>query len=192
MTELAAREQYTPEFKDFGKISRLRTITALVTEKIDGTNAQILVPDDPALPVLAGSRNRFVTPEKDNFGFARFVYENAEMFRRLGPGRHFGEWWGAGIGRRYGQTEKFLSLFNVGRYGDGLPEGLPANVRLVPVLWTGPVDTSAIQAVIDNLYATGSVAVPGWMKPEGVIVQIPSAGVRWKVTDNGDAHKGTE
>lgn len=191
---LSDRELYNPEFKDFGKISRLRTIECLITEKIDGTNAQILVPEDPTLPVLAGSRNRFIDVVHDNFGFASFVAEHAEMFRRLGPGRHFGEWWGQGIGRRYDQPLKRLSLFNVDRYArmGGLPEGLPSNVDLVPVLYRGAIDTLVIQATIDALYALGSVAVPGWMKPEGVIVQIPSAGVRWKVTDNGDAHKGTQ
>lgn len=192
MTDLMEREAYAPEFKDFGKISRFRTSEALVTEKIDGSNAQILVPDDPTLPVLAGSRNRWVWPgpKSDNFGFASFVAEHAEAFRRLGPGRHFGEWWGAGIGRRYGQTGKLFSLFNVDRYErtGGLPQGLPDNVDLVPVLYRGPMDTNKIQEVIDGLYKNGSVRVPGWDKPEGVIIQL--AGMRWKVTDNGDAHKG--
>lgn len=182
-----------PEFKDFGKIARFRTITAIVTEKLDGTNAQVLVPEDPAEPIFVGSRNRWITPGKttDNMGFAAFVQENADVFRHLGPGRHYGEWWGAGIQRRYGLDEKRFWLFNVDRYSGGLPttlsERLGTRVGLVPVLYRGPVDSTAVQAAIDKLYAEGSVAVPGWMKPEGVIVNI--AGQRWKVTDNGDTHK---
>lgn len=180
------------EFKDFGKISRFRTLTALVTEKVDGTNAQIYVPADPSEPLLYGSRNQWVTSEKDNMGFARFVHEHADMFRRLGPGRHFAEWYGAGIQRRYGLDHKRLMIFNVDRFEGGLPGGFADTfgdrVHLAPVLYRGPVDTNAIQAAIDKLYAEGSVAVPGWKQPEGVIVQI--AGSRWKVTDNGDVHKG--
>src|SRR5688572_6068262 len=132
------------EFKDFGKIARLRKVHVRVTEKIDGTNAQIYVPDDPAAPVLAGSRNRWVTVESDNFGFARFVAEHAEAFRRLGPGRHFGEWYGAGIQRGYGLDHKRFALFNVGRFKNGLPEGLPSCVHLVPVLYLGALDTDQI------------------------------------------------
>jgi hypothetical protein len=177
------------EFKDFGKIARFRTARAIVTEKIDGTNAQVLVPVDPAAPVLAGSRNRWVTPESDNFGFAAFVAEHAAVLRRLGPGRHFGEWYGAGIGRRYGLTERRLALFNWSRYSNAaLPEGLPPSVEVVPVLYDGPLDTAAISAAIERLYTTGSVLVPGWSKPEGAVVQVGD--FRWKVTDNGDQHKG--
>ena len=179
------------EFKDFGKIARFRTIQAIVTEKIDGTNAQIYIPEDPEAPILAGSRNRWVTPGKntDNFGFAAWVSEHAAALRRLGYGRHYGEWYGAGVGRRYGLDHKRFALFDVQRFAGGLPEGLPSNVEIVPVLYRGAVDTAAIQSAIDRLYAEGSVAVPGWPKPEGVIVSV--AGMRWKVTDNGDAHKGT-
>lgn len=178
----------TIEFQDFGKTPRFRTLQALITEKIDGTNAQIYVPADPAEPVLAGSRNRWATPEKDNAGFARFVYENADMFRRLGPGRHFGEWYGSKVGRGYGMTERRLALFNVDRFSGGLPEGLPACVELVPVLYRGPLDTAKIAEVTEALYVNGSVAVPGWKHPEGVV--ITCAGLRWKITDNGDEHKG--
>jgi hypothetical protein len=178
------------EFKDFGKTPRFRTIQAIVTEKIDGTNAQIYVPANPEEPILAGSRNRWITPGKttDNFGFAAWVEEHAAAFRRLGPGRHFGEWYGAGVGRRYGLDHKRFALFDVHRFAEGLPEGLPGNVELVPVLYRGPVDIRAIEQATANLYATGSVAVPGWMKPEGVVINV--AGMRWKITDNGDAHKG--
>lgn len=178
-----------PEFKDFGKIARFRTLRCRISEKIDGTNAQIYVPSDPSAPVLAASRNRWLLPgTSDNFDFRVFVAEHAELFRRLGPGRHFGEWWGRKIGRVYGLETRRLSMFNHDRFSGGLPEGLPPNVDMVPILYEGPVDSGAIQATIDRLYSEGSVACPGWTKPEGVIIEI--AGMRWKVTDNGDKHKG--
>jgi hypothetical protein len=57
----------------------------VITEKLDGTNAQIFIADDGE--VIAGSRNRWITPLNDNFGFARWVFENEDALRALGP-RH--------------------------------------------------------------------------------------------------------
>lgn len=175
------------EFEHYGKIPRLRNLLCTITEKIDGTNAQILVPDDPAEPVLAGSRNRWITPESDNHGFARFVAENAETLRRLGPGRHYGEWWGSGIQRRYGLMDKRLSLFNTYKWREGLPEGLPPCVAVVPVLYQGPWEDGLVESVMMSLYKR-SVAAPGWAQPEGVVVSLGN--LRWKMTFDGDGHKG--
>jgi ATP-dependent RNA circularization protein (DNA/RNA ligase family) len=57
----------TPVFEDFPKIARLSR-ECCITEKIDGTNAQVVITEDGQ--VLAGSRTRFITPEDDNYGFA--------------------------------------------------------------------------------------------------------------------------
>lgn len=163
----------TLEFQSFPKIPRLKNSLMRITEKIDGTNAQILIPEDPELPIQAGSRNRWIYPGKntDNYGFAAWVAENATMLRRLGPGRHFGEWWGAGIARKYNQETKVFSLFNVERYRkSGLPEGVP--VSLVPVLYEGPVDMSIPHQMRVKLSFEGSVAAPGFMHPEGTVIQI--------------------
>lgn len=178
------------EHKDFGKISRFRLLEVTLTEKIDGSNVQVYVPEDPSQPVLAGSRNRWISPEKgkDMSGFAAFVRENELAIRRLGVGRHFGEWWGQGIQRKYGLDHKRLSLFNVDRFSGGLPQGMPENVSLVPVLYKGQCDQQKIQEVVDALYLTGSQACPGWMKPEGVVITV--GGQRFKVSDMGDQHKG--
>jgi hypothetical protein len=121
-------------FCEFPKMARLQR-EVIVTEKIDGTNAQIFIAQaesPPFIPkeslfawndddgklcfMLAGSRTRWITPESDNFGFAAWVQKNAEELRALGVGRHFGEWWGSGIQRGYGLKEKRLSLFNVQRW----------------------------------------------------------------------------
>lgn len=167
-----------PEFQSFPKIPRLKNSLMRITEKIDGTNAQILIPEQPAQPVQAGSRNRWIYPnteenrQQDNYGFAAWVKDNETMLRRLGPGRHFGEWWGAGVGpRSYGMASKVFSLFNVSRYRkSGLPEGVP--VQLVPVLYEGPVDYRVIDDIRAKLVAEGSVAAPGFMNPEGMVIQI--------------------
>lgn len=161
------------EFEKFPKIPRLKNSLMRITEKIDGTNAQIVIPDDPSQPIQAGSRNRWVTPgpATDNYGFAAWVEENETMLRRLGPGRHFGEWWGNGIGRNYGMEGKVLSLFNVARYAkSGLPEGVP--VQLVPVLYEGPYDLATAAYWREWLVSNGSVAKSGFMNPEGLVIQI--------------------
>lgn len=83
------------EFQGFPKMSRLSR-DVIVTEKIDGTNAQIFIsePDDNGnMIMMAGSRTRWITPDNDNAGFARWCRDNAQELMRLGPGRHFGEWW---------------------------------------------------------------------------------------------------
>ncbi len=84
-------------FEAFPKIPRLfRDVT--ITEKLDGTNAQVWITsefqgDRSTLPIvadfgetviLAGSRQRFITPDDDNFGFARWVREHAEELLGLG------------------------------------------------------------------------------------------------------------
>lgn len=154
----------TPPFVPFPKIPRLRR-PITITEKIDGTNASVMVLEDGR--VLAGSRTRWITPETDNAGFARWVADNAEELRKLGPGHHFGEWWGAGIQRRYGLTEKRFSLFNTDRWQNGVPTDI---VSVVPVLYRGNFEDKAINEALERLAKEGSVAAPGWMKPEGVVV----------------------
>jgi hypothetical protein len=103
------------EFSEFPKMARLSR-EVIITEKIDGTNAQILITKDNRL--LTGSRTRWITPNDDNYGFAKWVEENREEVLKLGIGRHFGEWWGSGIQRGYNlpKGEKRFSLFNVSRW----------------------------------------------------------------------------
>lgn len=175
----------TVEFQPWPKIARLnREIT--VTEKIDGTNAAIVIADD--LTVAAQSRKRLITPEDDNFGFARWAHENAEpLASLLGPGRHFGEWWGSGIQRGYGLTkgEKRFSLFNTARYGETDFSEI-VGLGVVPVLWQGPFGQEYIDHALDLLRTEGSFASPGFMDPEGVIVFHSAAQQMFKVTIKGD------
>lgn len=168
-----------PEFLSFPKMARLAR-EIIVTEKIDGTNAQVFIGEDGA--VLAGSRSRWITPEDDNFGFARWVADHADELRELGPGRHFGEWWGAGIQRKYGLADKRFSLFNVSRWGNERP----ACCHVVPVLYRGMFDTSEIEDSLRRLRDFGSHAAPGFMKPEGVVVFHVAGNVGFKRTIEKD------
>lgn len=152
-------------FIEFQKIGRLKR-GCVVTEKIDGTNAQVHITEDGRM--LVGSRTRWITPEADNYGFARWCAENRDELMKLGPGSHFGEWWGQGIQRRYGLAEKRFSLFNTARWTDDAAR--PACCHVVPVLYVGDFDTLAIDNCLGPLRSSGSVAAPGFMQPEGVVV----------------------
>jgi hypothetical protein len=174
-------------FIEFPKISRFAR-EVIVTEKIDGTNAQVFI-DDLGENIYAGSRSRWITPDDDNFGFARWVHEHRNALLKLGPGSHFGEWWGAGIQRRYGLDEKRFSLFNVSRWA----EERPACCDVVPTIWRGPFEDLRIGEVIEALAKDGSVAAPGFMKPEGVVIfHVPSGTLFKKTIEKDEQPKGKQ
>lgn len=173
-------------FEAFASIPRLIR-SCVISEKIDGTNAQVFIPDDLSC-VKAGSRSRWITPADDNYGFAAWVEANRDELLKLGPGRHFGEWWGAGIQRRYGMTEKRFSLFNAGRWSSYRP----ACCHIVPVLYAGTFSTDAVEKALADLATEGSRAAPGFMKPEGVVVWLPVAKQLYKKTLGDDGHKSAK
>lgn len=187
-------------FEGFPKMPRLSR-EIIITEKIDGTNAQILIAplphvsegevpthageisyfygaDGSAWGIWAGSRTRWISPVDDNFGFAAWVAEHYQEIRELGPGRHFGEWFGAKIQRGYGLTEKRFALFNVSRWEDERP----ACCSVVPVLYRGQFSEAAISAALDDLRQNGSRIAPGFMRPEGVVVWHVAANMGFKKT----------
>ena len=189
-----------PEFKPFGKIPRLnREVWA--TEKLDGTNGLVHITPDG--DVFAGSRTRWVTPEQDNYGFAAWVKENEDGLRNLGPGSHYGEWWGRGIQRNYGLKERKFSLFNTARWLDPeprlacvLPEyshlwpnpvRLPDCCDLVPVLFRGNYADLNVNELLENLRIYGSVAAKQFPHPEGIILYHVAGGHYYKVTLEKDA-----
>lgn len=199
-------------FEEFKKIPRLfRDCT--ITEKIDGTNGQIVVKDamDGELNdfkpltsveyegklyyVLAGSRNRWIYPEKgqDNSGFAAWVLDRAPLLVEiLGVGRHYGEFWGAGIQRKYGMDHKVFSLFNTSKWfpiltsrvTGNLP--LPNGLEVVPILYEGPFSTTIVEAELARLRVNGSFCAPGFMDPEGVVVYHHAANAYFKTTIKND------
>jgi hypothetical protein len=166
------------EFKEFPKIARLNR-EVIVTEKIDGTNAAVVISEDGGT-IGAQSRSRIITVDDDNFGFAKWVSANRdELLAKLGPGHHFGEWWGSGIQRGYGLTEKRFSLFNVSRWAD--PAVRPSCCHVVPVLATGNA-FEPVLAGLTWLRESGSQAAPGFMKPEGVVAFHTQGNLLFKVT----------
>jgi len=181
----------TLQFEEFGKIPRLFRNT-VITEKIDGTNACVVVSDD-GLEIGAQSRNRLISPGNDNYGFAAWVQEHKDILLRLGPGHHFGEWWGKGIGRNYGLETRKFSLFNVHRWSDFAKwdKAQEAGISVVPVLKQHTFDTDAVKEAIEDLRKNGSKAAPGFMNPEGIIVFHHSSNQLFKATlDKDDEWKG--
>jgi len=179
----------------------------VITEKIDGTNASVLIQSVPGtvfkedgplvaevggMFLYAGSRTRWITPEDDNFGFAAWVRENAEELVLLGSGHHFGEWWGRGIQRGYGLDHRRFSLFNVGRWSannacvlDG-QQRTPECCHVVPVLAQGFFDGQLVEWTLNRLRDQGSFAAPGFSDPEGVMVYHTAANQLFKKTLKGD------
>ena len=153
------------EFKKFQKIARLcREI--VITEKIDGTNASIYIGEEGEF--LTGSRTRWITPESDNYGFAKWALANKEDLLTLGTGYHYGEWWGNGCQRGYDlpKGEKRFSLFNTHMWG----EKRPACCHVVPVLYRGIFDITMVDYHLTLLEKNGSQASPGFMNPEGIVI----------------------
>ncbi len=212
------------EFTPWPKISRLNR-DIVITEKIDGTNAAIgIIPeghDDMGnftpRRVYAQSRNNIITTEKDNVGFAAWVEQHADVLAEtLGPGIHFGEWWGVGIQRGYGVSSRHFSLFNTARWSSGDGALALSNARLngvaidcVPILYEGPWDVCDIEYFIRDvkhrirsdawapetsiniLKMRGSFVVPGFMNPEGIVIFHKASGTMFKVTcEKDDEYKG--
>ena len=185
------------EFEAFNKIPRLSR-EIVITEKIDGTNAQVAIFNHDALTseelitphirlgdwvIFVGSRTIWLTEHTDNKGFFAWVYPHAlELVEGLGEGRHYGEWWGQGIGRKYGLNEKRFSLFNTSRW----TENLPACCHVVPELYRGDFTTEAISTQIERLRTLGSVVAPGFMRPEGIVIFHTAGNLMFKKTLEND------
>lgn len=187
------------EFRKWGKTARWGSPFD-ITEKLDGTNAAVLIREvtpeleaeylagdaepwrmlfnelGPQYAVAAQSRTRVITPRDDNYGFARWVWDNADtLVADLGPGTHYGEWWGAKIQRAYGLTngERYFSLFDHKRYGAEFEwNTLTPNLSLVPLMnYDDEFTMEALSDAVTALKEHGSFAHSGkFDRPEGVVV----------------------
>lgn len=168
------------EFQSFASISRLSR-DIVITEKLDGINAQIYIGEDGEF--LTGSRTRWITPQDDDYGFSKWAHEHKDELMVMGAGQHFGEWWGQGIRCKYNIKEKRFSLFNVRRWNE---ETKPKCCWVVPTLYVGDFDTAAIMQTLDNLKKNGSVAAPGFMNPEGIVIYHRHSNTLFKKTFKND------
>lgn len=227
------------EFEAWPKTPRLSNGGVTITEKIDGTNACVIImpvephPDlgfdldpqdlggfnlvevtregqsDTAFVIAAQSRKRLITPTilggGDNAGFAGWVLDNSvELVDLLGPGRHFGEWWGQGIQRRYDMSHKVFSLFNTHRWvkvanerPDWLERAKAIHLDVVPRLYEGRFSDVAIEETLHELRTNGSLAAAkfgvSFDRPEGVIIRHRDLGGNLKAfVENDDVPKSLQ
>jgi hypothetical protein len=201
------------QFAKWKSIPRLSKEAMVITEKIDGSNGCIIIEpwredanydSNYVLTITLNgekyffavqSRNRFITPVDDNAGFARWAVKNAEgLIETLGYGKHYGEWWGSGIQRNYGLSEKRFSLFNAPRWHEAISYLFAttpvAELRTVPLLYTGRFDLDKLTAARETV-SKGSVASPTFKgSAEGVVVYLREADVSYKILlENDDIHK---
>lgn len=225
----------TTDFISFPKISRYNR-KVIVSEKIDGTCSQVYIwepsPEELEQPIpnayldtqqttgkilamKAGSKERWLSQEDDNYGFCRWAFNKGQFLIQLGPGRHFGEWWGSKIQRKYGLTneDRRWSLFNVQRwcmpnaepkqismadpriikFQDRLP--ICSGIGLVPILWEGMFEDLNVKQIMDSLWLSGSRAFttslpledrPRFDNPEGIVIHHVAGNVSFKKTFKKD------
>lgn len=176
------------EFKEFPKIHRYSR-NVVVTEKLDGTNAAVVI--EGGKLIGCQSRTRNITPQDDNYGFAAWAETVADILvAKLGDGRHFGEWWGQGIQRKYGRDRKTFSLFNTSKWHDlqNDDEALGAGISCVPTLWEGDMGDLNVPLLMETLAKHGSAASPGFMKPEGIVIFHTQGNFMLKKTFDKDDH----
>lgn len=147
------------------------------TPKIHGTNAGVVFKFDENLKIVdvyAQSRNRVITPEQDNAGFAQWVEDNKEGLIKIvdqfkvdfgnmvGPGPNYdyaeylvlyGEWCGPGVqsGAAVNQLdEKMFVIFGYGEFfGD---EEIAKTYNYVSPLDTCEIDTEVFKNEAINVY----------------------------------------
>lgn len=188
-------------FKKYPKTPRLSS-EVVITEKIDGTSSAVgiyrqdevdvdsitplttvITIDGEIYTVWAQSRNRCLTLEHDNFGFAAWVEENsAQLAETLGRGLHYGEWFGKGIQRGYGLDDRHFWLFDGYRYAKMLATAytrghMPEELDVVPLLGQGEFSSERVDAVLAQLVVEGSQVGPGAGDAEGVIVRFKNGSV---------------
>lgn len=152
------------EFKPWEKIPRENPFNATISEKIDGTNACIIIIDGEI--VGTQSRKRLITVEDDNFGFAQWVDENKDDIVNLGDGYHYGEWAGPGIQKNpHNLDQKRFFLFNTFRWNPNNPNR-PECCDVVPVVYQGVIDGDTISNALKELAENAGENE----KPEGLVV----------------------
>lgn len=211
--------QPNPErFAPYPKTGRLSKAECTITEKIDGTNAQVTIEGgvivgvgsrkraiDVDVPALRDENGRTVRDDegkpvqpkqvRDNFGFAQFVRDNAQgLVEFLCDGTHYGEWAGPGIQKNpLGLDERFFFLFNVQRHPAekfaALGHLVP-NLRPVPILYRGDFGLGTARSVLLGLMEDGTAVPEAAYSNQGPEgIVISAFGTKFKMTMD-DSPKG--
>jgi hypothetical protein len=162
------------EFKAWPKINRFTQPFVTITEKIDGTNACVIVEDGKVIgaqsrsQLLVHDNSGELTKYNDNAGFAQYVIENQNTLFALGDGYHYGEWAGPGIQKNpHNLNQKYFFLFNTGRFVNDEAVSLFPYVRVVPTLYSGYYEDGIVESVMNMLNI--SAKEKGYI-PEGVCI----------------------
>jgi hypothetical protein len=166
------------EFKAWPKIPRIKGLPVVITEKVDGTNACVIVEGGKVVGcqsrnnLLAHNNTGELTIVQDNMGFAQWVVGNQASLVELGDGYHYGEWAGPGIQNNPHklETKKFF-LFNTGRWNN---ENKPHVCDVVPVLHRGKWDADDIDSLmhwLDQGFNAGQLCTD---YAEGIIIYFES------------------
>lgn len=172
------------EFKAWGSTKR-ENKSKTITEKINGTNACVVAQNGK---VTAQSRNRIITPDDDNFGFAKWVYDNAgALIDTLGWGYHYGEWYGEGIQKNpLGIEGKRFALFHATKYteANGFELSKVDGLETVPLLHHGQCDVYTIPGIMQDLQTYGTKVQGAKTTPmESAIPGLPVEFVYNKAAD---------
>jgi hypothetical protein len=184
-----------------------------ITEKIDGANAQITIndkkvvmigahkhtlrmADDPSwIDQFKDAPDRDVLlitePRRQLFGFAGWVFDHKEELEaKLNNGTYYGEWYGPGINknRDYNLTQRRFAFFSAHKWTDPQRPRI-SDSDIVPILYIGPIKTEECEKCMEGLAEGGSRIVPGFMNPEGIVIELPQLDVMRKYTFNGNKHK---
>jgi len=171
------------DFIAWPKIPRDNPFAVTITEKMDGTNACIVIEDGEIVAVQ--SRKRFITPDSDNYGFASWVLVNEKSLLELGDGRHYGEWVGLGIQKNPHMFPlKLFFLFNVDRWNDNHQP--PACCNVVSVLFRGIIKEDTVTNLLEDMSANAERGE----RPEGVVVYYHAFRKRTKHTLRDSNGKG--
>ena len=194
-------------YPSFSSIERLENLYCHITEKVDGTNGLIYIGDKyeayyPYELIRFGSRNRWITTEDDNCGFANFFSQyKAELddiidLIRLEKGevekgyssQIYGEWFGKGIQRGYNLEAKFFMPFSEYFATKMIDAGI-AHIKMPVTLYSGKFSVEILEGCMNKLKDEGSQVVPGYNRPEGVVVYFPKHNFRLKETFEGPKWK---
>ena len=156
----------------------------MVTEKIDGTPAVLVVEEE------LGSRQRNVALEGRaatlDSATDWFFANRRKLTRALSVGVYDAVWVGT-EGRDYGLEDPALVILDPSGYDPDDPRKYDGveGMRHAPVLYHGPVKPEngqdPVEEALRRLKFAGSAFSPGYKRPAGVIVTMLESGVNFSV-----------
>ncbi len=181
------------EFRMFPKVKRATAFNPLevtITEKIDGTNACIIVEGGEVIgaqsrkTLLAHNNTGQFTIHNDNMGFAHWVGVNKESLAALGDGHHYGEWAGPKVqSNPHNLTTKKFFLFNTHLWSEDRPPCCEVVSTLCKeAVYSEGLVTMSMSQLKENASEAG-------YKPEGIMLYFHAFDTYLKVTYNNPEGK---